>query len=564
MANYLSAGVYSTEVDLSVSVPSVSTGIAAYAGEFTKGPVSYRRLITSIDEFVHVFGTPIETNYNDWYQVSNFLKYGNQIYVVRSVGLGCTNGGSVIKYDSGTSTQSVVTVSTPTYDINNSTEFEFKKTDILTSFAAIDVLHVIRKDKGLTPDTIKFALSATPSVALSLSSETVLDEEFTTGVDFSNVYGYTLDPNERVFVTIVNDVITETFLVSLDKDGTDDEGNSIFIDDVLFSKSGYLYSVTDTEYTHQIGYDTIAKISATAVGNGIYVTPTIGNLQLSYDLFAQVDDFDCSILIGNEKINIYVADIAKTRADVIAILGVNKDSCVNHINPIQGILDYIKNNLNIENSYAAVYGNYIKIYDKYNDKFRWVNMAGAIAGSQVRTNNSKDVWWANAGMDRGQLDGVSALAFNPNQGLRDSLYNNKVNPIVSFPGQGNCIIWGQKTMLSRPSAFNRINVRQLFLVIEKSVNKVMKYFIFEPNDVFTRAQITSMIKPFLEDIKGRRGVYDYLVVCNEQNNTAEVIDRNELKVDILLKPTKTAEFISVRYVATKTGVDLEEIAKSMG
>ena len=544
MANYLSAGVYGTEIDLSVSVPSVATGICAYAGEFLKGPAQYRKLITNVDELISTFGLPTDSNYNDWYQVANFLKYGNQIYVVRAVGDASTNGLGIVALTGST----LVTESTveSTFQILNAGSYETQKDSI--EFTEGDAIYFIRKSTGNSGEVIKVSMA------------NALTDTYDGSNPFSGIYEYTLTAGEKLLAVEVDGVIAEVHLVSLDPSAKNDDGMSIFIEDVLASNSAYLYAAVNAGLSIPSG----AKFTFFEVNSGVYTSPSIGELELAYDLFASPEDFDCSLFIANEKVNPYVADLAKTRADVLAIMGTTKSSCVGVVDPVQGVRDYVADALNIENSYAAFYGNYVKIYDKYNDKYRWINIAGAVAGSQVRTNNNRDVWWANAGLDRGQISGVTEIAFNPNQGARDSLYKEKINPIVSFPGQGNCIIWGQKTMLSRPSAFDRVNVRQLFLVIEKSINKVMKYFVFEPNDIFTRAQVTAMIKPFLEDIKGRRGVYDYLVVCSDQNNTPEVIDRNELKLDVLLKPTRVAEFISVRYVATKTGVDLQEIAKTLG
>lgn len=544
MANYLSAGVYGTEIDLSISVPSVATGICAYAGEFLKGPAQFRKLITNTDELISTFGLPTNSNYNDWYQVANFLKYGNQIYVVRSLGDASFNGVGVVNIVSGV----VTTSSTDESDIQiiNAADYENKKDGI--DFATTEAIKFIRKSTGDSGEIIKVSLSN--SLSNSYDGTNL----------FSDIYEYSLATGELLLAVEVNDVLSEVHLVSLTPGATNDDGDNIFIEDVLANYSAHLYCSLNTTIT----WPTNISIQYFEINSGVYDAPTTGDLQLSYDLFAEPEEFDCSILIANEKVNAYVADMAKTRADVLAILGTTKTSCVNVTDPVQGVRDYVADELNSENSYAAFYGNYIKVYDKYNDKYRWVNIAGAVAGSQVRTNNNRDVWWANAGLDRGQISGVTEIAFNPNQGARDTLYKEKINPIVSFPGQGNCIIWGQKTLLSRPSAFDRVNVRQLFLVIEKAVNKVMKYFVFEANDIFTRAQVLAMVNPFLEDIKGRRGVYDYLVVCSDQNNTPEVIDRNELKLDVLLKPTRVAEFISVRYVATKTGVDLQEISKTLG
>ncbi len=173
-----------------------------------------------------------------------------------------------------------------------------------------------------------------------------------------------------------------------------------------------------------------------------------------------------------------------------------------------------------------------------------------------------DPWWAPAGLNRAVLTGVRRLAWNPKLGNRDILYSNGINPIVSFAGQGK-VIWGQKTMLAKESAFNRVNVRRLFITIEKAISTAAKYFLFEPNDAVTRNLLINMIVPFLRDVQARRGIFDFRVICDETNNTPERVDRNELWCDILIKPTRTAEFIVLNFVATKTGASFEEAAAAV-
>lgn len=549
MSKNLSAGVYSAEVDASLSVEAVANGIAAYTGEFTKGVVGKRVLVTNTEDFINKFGKPTNNNYNDWFQVENFLKYGKTCYISRACGELSSNGSASILYDDTTKIYSVNSSSSD-ISVMNDSEFE-SLTD--ESTLNTEIFKLIRKDVGSTDDVevIEFTLKNWD--------------------DGTEDYDHALLEFEFLLTIIVNYEIKEQHIVSLEDGKFNELGDSIFIEDVLLRNSNYLYGYIPKNYSapldaqvnidgflgKAVGVDPVSITEVTSITGGEYFAPTIGELTLAFDLFIEKDDFDCSIFIGNEKINKVVGDAATKRGDVLAILGTPQ------LNNTTEVVDYVFSDLNIESSYVALYGQYFKIYDKYNDKYRWINVAGAVAGSQLRTNTSRDPWWANAGIERGQLSGVIELKFNPNEGDRDVLQQNKVNPIVSFPSQGNAIIWGQKTMLSRPSAFNRISTRQLFLVVEKSVNKTLKYFVFEPNDVFTRAQVLAVIVPFLEDIKGRRGVYDFKVVCDTNNNTAQVIDANELRIDVLLKPTRVAEYISVRYIATKSGVDLEQLSNNI-
>jgi phage tail sheath protein FI len=197
-------------------------------------------------------------------------------------------------------------------------------------------------------------------------------------------------------------------------------------------------------------------------------------------------------------------------------------------------------------------------YDRYNDVYRYVPCNGDVAGLCARTDNTRDPWWSPAGFNRGQIKNLVKLRWNPRQADRDIIYKNGINPLVSFPGKGT-ILYGDKTLQSKPSAFDRINVRRLFIVIEKAIAVASKYFLFEFNDEFTRAQFKNLITPYLRDVQGRRGVTDFLVVCDATNNTAERVDRNEFWGDIYVKPARSINFIQLNFVAVSTGVQFSEI-----
>ncbi|MCP4124975.1 MAG: hypothetical protein GY751_24805, partial [Bacteroidetes bacterium] len=196
--------------------------------------------------------------------------------------------------------------------------------------------------------------------------------------------------------------------------------------------------------------------------------------------------------------------------------------------------------------------------DKYNDKYRWVPLNGDIAGLCARTDNNRDAWWSPAGYNRGQVKSVVKLAYNPQKAHRDALYQKQINPVVTFPGQGT-ILFGDKTQQTRPSAFDRLNVRRLFIVLEKAIATAAKFSLFEFNDEFTRAQFRNMVEPFLRDVQGRRGITDFKVVCDDTNNTGSVIDRNEFVGDIYIKPSRSINFIQLNFIAVSTGVDFSEV-----
>jgi phage tail sheath protein FI len=198
------------------------------------------------------------------------------------------------------------------------------------------------------------------------------------------------------------------------------------------------------------------------------------------------------------------------------------------------------------------------MYDKYNDLYRYVPLNGDMAGLCVQTDVSRDPWWSPGGFNRGQVKNVIKLAYNPAKADRDQLYKDNINPVVTFPGQGT-ILFGDKTLQSKPSAFDRINVRRLFIVLEKAISTAAKYTLFEFNDDFTRSQFKNLVEPFLRDVQGRRGITDFRVVCDGTNNTGEVIDRNEFVGDIYIKPARSINFIQLNFVAVRTGVEFSEV-----
>ena len=224
--------------------------------------------------------------------------------------------------------------------------------------------------------------------------------------------------------------------------------------------------------------------------------------------------------------------------------------------PATDIKDF-RTTQNINSSFAVMDSGYKYQFDRYNDVFRYVPLNGDVAGCLVRTDLVADPFFSPAGFNRGQIKNSVKLAYSPDKADRDTLYKNAINPVVSFPGQGT-VLFGDKTMLSAPSAFDRINVRRLFIILEKAIATAAKFQLFEFNDTFTRANFRNLVEPFLRDIQGRRGLTDFKVVCDTTNNTAAVIDANEFRADIFVKPARSINFITLKFVATRTGISFEE------
>lgn len=295
------------------------------------------------------------------------------------------------------------------------------------------------------------------------------------------------------------------------------------------------------------------------------------SVMTAYGKFAEADKIDISLLIGGKSIggtsgellpNYLINNIAEVRKDCVAFVSPNLGAVVaNAGNELADVIAF--RNLLTESSYAAMDSGYKYQYDKYNDVYRWVPLNGDVAGLCAQTDKTNDPWWSPAGFNRGNVKNVTKLAYSPGQTDRDALYPLGINPVTTFPGQGS-VLYGDKTLQSKPSAFDRLNVRRLFIVLEKAIATASKFMLFEFNDNFTRAAFVNMVEPFLTQVEGRRGVYDFKVICDTTNNTPAVIDGNQFVGDIYIKPTRVAEFIQLNFTAVSTGVNFSEIAGGQG
>jgi len=302
--------------------------------------------------------------------------------------------------------------------------------------------------------------------------------------------------------------------------------------------------------------------------NGTVAAPTVGELDVAYQFFADTATQDINLVMAG---TCPTGTDGVTHATMIIDLCEGRKDCVGFISPrradVVGVTSSITQTSNVKeffdglasSSYAVFDSGYKYMYDKYNDVYRFVPLNGDVAGLGAYTDQVADAWFSPAGYNRGQIRGAVKLAFNPNKAQRDILYPARINPVISEPGEGT-ILFGDKTALSRPSAFDRINVRRLFLVLEKAIANAAKFQLFEFNDDFTRAQFTNLVEPFLRDVQGRRGITDFQVICDTTNNTGEVIDRNEFVGDIFIKPARSINFIRLNFIAVRTGVEFSEIA----
>ena len=378
--------------------------------------------------------------------------------------------------------------------------------------------------------------------------------------------------------------VLETFEgVSQASDAKDAQGNSNFYSDVIYRESKFIYWMDHDSTLANLGSSKVGQtFDNTAASNAFQVRntsltsgadgDTITNAQLAtaYEKFLDVENVEINFLIGGPSQTSTDAtgdtkatkliDIAEQRKDCIAFISPARADVVNVTDPIQQTLNVrdFANGLP-SSSYAVVDSGYKQVYDKFNDVYRMVPLNGDIAGLCARTDLVADPFFSPGGFTRGQIRGAVKLAYNPNEAQRDILYKANVNPVVTFPGNGT-VLFGDKTFQKKPSAFDRINVRRLFLLMEKAISTAAKFQLFEFNDEFTRAQFRNLVEPFLRDIQGRRGITDFKVVCDDTNNTGEVIDRNEFIADIFIKPARSINFIKLNFVATRTGVAFSEVA----
>ena len=388
--------------------------------------------------------------------------------------------------------------------------------------------------------------------------------------------------NDEVHIVIIDEdgawtgttgsILEKYAFVSKASDNIKSDGSNNYYKQVVNTQSRYIWwmdhSVTGTNWggVSSTAFVTLGSAENHSLSGGIDdLTATDGQLMSAFALFADDVVYDISLIaLGKASAtvaNYVISSVVENRKDCMAFISAqdvttgdiikgNSSASVTAINAYRNALP--------STSYASLDTGFKYQYDRYNDKYRWIPLNGDVAGLCARTDTTNDAWWSPSGLNRGQIKNVVKLAINPGQTERDNLYKNGVNPVVNFPGQGT-VLYGDKTLLAKPSAFDRINVRRLFIVLEKAIATSAKFQLFEFNDAFTRNQFKSAVEPFLRGIQGRRGIIDFRVKCDETNNTGDVIDRNEFVAEIYVKPNRSINFITLTFVAARTGVSFSEI-----
>jgi len=564
MAFQLSPGVNVSEVDLTTVVPSVSTTAGAFAGAFQWGPVNKRIQVDSEITLNKTFYQPDSNTYTSFFTAASFLAYGNNLQVVRAAN---ANSHNAVAENSG-------------IQIANEDAFEFSylhsdNTNAHGPFAARypgqlgNSLTISVLDAG--GDFPTWNVNGAMVSSYFTGAPTTSEQAMAAGASNDEMHVIVVDTG-GLFSGVQGTVLEVYPYLSKASDATDSLGNSNYYKNYIFNNSKYIYAVDPVDYanTHSTwgktmsgtSYATVATSETYTLSNGTDAVPNDADLITAYGLFANSEEVDISLVMtgaADVTVQQYVIDdIVTYRKDCVAFISPRSSDVINQAGDETANITTWSNLVSRSSSYVVADSGWKYMFDKYNNVYRWVPLNGDIAGLCVYTDTVRDAWWSPAGFNRGNLKNVVKLAWNPNKTQRDTIYSIGVNPVVSFPGQGT-VLYGDKTLQSKPSAFDRINVRRLFIVLEKAISTASKFSLFEFNDSFTQAQFVSLVTPFLRDVKGRRGIYDFKVVCDSTNNTPQVVDSNQFVGDIYVKPARSVNYIQLSFVAVRTGVDFTEI-----
>ena len=608
----VSPSVIVREVDASAVIPATATPPAAIAGVFRWGPVNERILVTSEDELASRFGRPFANtawqNYETFFTAADFLSYSNALYVTRVVSDSTSNAtpadtatgtyfeakypgelGNSLKVSvtsASSFNETIVSVGSalgaePTITFNSNTVSVSIATELTDAIQEDDIIRIGNDTIGyqdlvvstFSDDTVDSNTSF--DYTITTKNKYTLPEEDLLALSLQRKWGY----SNRVSGAPSGNSV---HIVVIDKDGeiTGNAGTILELyENVSVTAGAKLPDGSNNYYPTLIENNSVWIVATSSIVSAVATAPiyeelasgadgegestiSLGKLAAGYDLYSDPNEVDISAVLCGKSIsanlaNYLVANISENRKDCIVYASPPYASVVAPSNPTTKMNNAItyRNSLTAS-SYLVIDTGYKYRYDKYNDAYRWVPLNGDIAGLGARVLP----WESPAGYKRGIIKNVIKLAFNPNKAQRDQLYGSDINPVISQVGQG-VILFGDKTALGTAtgSAFTRINVRRLFITVEKAIATVAASFLFDFNDEFTQTQFKNLVEPFLRDIQGRRGIIDFRVVSDATVNTPDVIDRNIFRGNIFIKPARSINIIELTFVATRTGVDFDEI-----
>jgi phage tail sheath protein FI len=586
-----SPAVVVKEIDLTGGVPNVQSTTGATVINSRWGPVEQRVLVSNEADFVEKFGSPDTSTATSFHRANMFLKYSSKLQVVRVID-GTAKNATATTRQSGLAGKGVLPTSLG--------EVAKNETDFNAQRAALDSdLHTfVGKYPGALGNSLRVSLCPYDSSGAAFSNWAYKGEfdaapgtsSFATKKGASNdeVHAVVVD-NGGLFSGTKGTVLERYAFLSLGSNAKDDAGSNIYIKDVINDASQYVWMIdfdSDFQNTSVAGTQAAA---GTTIDNGdnfkrlTGTTTTAPNYDFDsgvnvaslsavqtiagYDLFSDKDQVEIDFILApgastrSDQTTVTNDLVAKAvaRKDCVVVSSPARSDIVN-INSAATITTNIVATADTftKSSYLVMDGNYLKIFDKFNDRLITIPASSSTAGIMAATDLNRAPWFSPAGSRRGQYLGITSIPYSPTKAQRDTLYKAQVNPIANIPGAG-VILFGDKTKLARPSAFDRINVRRLFLVLERAISRAAEQVLFEFNDEFTRAEFVNIVEPVLREVKGRRGITDFRVVADETNNTPAVIDRNEFIASIFIKPARSINFVTLNFVAVRTGVDFEEV-----
>ena len=555
------------EVDLSGFVPNVQSTTGAFVGNFRWGPAKKATLVDTEATLAEKFGSPTTTGAVDFLSAAQFLRYSSAMFVVRELTSAAKNA---------TSSSTVVT------NVNNRDHWDEVKSAFGADSGDTNVGAWIGKWAGALGNSLKVDICTAAAFA-GWPYKGEFDAAPGTSA-YATARGGSADECHVVVVDedgeisgTVGTVLERYAFLSMASDAKAADGTNNYALEVINNASEYVWLAHwdgDLAAMSNAGDAAAGKtfgnpsgvITKSLTGGVDSAALTTAEVATGFDLYQDTDTIQVDFLIApgmadaSDQATV-VNDLAgiagTTRKDCIVVTSPDRAAVVNNATPVASSVTTAAG-FN-SSSYVVVDNNYLKVYDKFNDQYVFIPAASTTAGVMAATDANAAPWFSPAGQRRGQYFGVTALAYSPTKAERDTLYKAGLNPVANIPGQG-ILLFGDKTFLNRPSAFDRVNVRRLFLVMERAIAAAARNVMFEFNDEFTRAEFTNIVEPFLREIQGRRGITDFKVVCDSTNNTSSVIDRNEFIANIFVKPARSINYVTLNFVAVRTGVDFEEVA----
>ena len=565
MAFTLSPGVSVSEVNLTTVVPSVLTTAGAFAGYFPWGPVNQITTITSQVNLATIFTAglgPDANSYVNFFTCGNFLSYGNNLQVIRSVGANANN--SVANTTAGAATLFIPNESyyQNSYLTNNNANkygpFAGRYSGALGNSLTVSVC---ASSANFSTWTYASQFTAAPNTSTYVANQ---------GGSNDQMHVIVVDTTGKI-TGVANTVLEKYAFVSKAVNAVNNDGTSNWWKQQIFTKSRYIYAMDAVDYANTSSTWNTAASNTSFYGPANFTYTLTGGIDdvgtdatqaTSWNFFNNKEAVNISlVLTGAASTTLQssiINNVVLSRLDCLAFVSPPLSAVVNNAgNEASSITTWLTS-LGISSSYVVADSGWKYQFDQYNNVYRWIPLNGDVAGLCVNTDSVAQPWFSPAGFNRGTVKNVIKLAWNPSKTYRDTLYSVGVNPVVTFPGQGT-VLFGDKTLLSQPSAFDRINVRRLFIILEKAIAAAAQYSLFEINDSYTQTQFMNLVTPYLRNVQGLRGITAFQVVCDSTNNTPAVINNNQFVGDIYIQPSRSANFIQLNFVAVNTGVSFNTL-----